>query len=168
MTEIKKISENIYEIPKEGKMNVPGRIYASEAILNEIKEDKTLEQVKNVAQLPGIINYSIALADCHRGYGFCIGGVAGFDLDKGVISPGGVGYDISCGVRLLRTNLTKKDILNNQKKIMQELDRKIPSGVGRGSPFNVAKKEFLKILEGGAKYLVEKGYGVKEDYLHCE
>lgn len=168
MTEIRKISENIYEIPTYGKMNVPGRVYASEKILNDIKEDETIEQVKNVAQLPGIINYSIALSDCHRGYGFSIGGVAGFDINKGVISPGGVGYDISCGVRLLRTNLTKKDILDNQKKIMNELDRKIPSGVGRGSPFNIPKKEFLKILEGGAKYLVEKGYGVKEDYLHCE
>ncbi len=166
--EIKKISENIYEIPKEGKMNVPGRIYASEEILKNIREDKTLEQVKNVAPLPGIIKYSIALADAHQGYGFPIGGVAGFDLDKGVISPGGVGYDISCGVRLLRTNLNKKDVLDNQKKIMQELGRKIPSGVGRGSPFNVSKKEFLKILEGGARYLVEKGYGIKEDYLHCE
>lgn len=168
MVEIKKISENIYEIPKQGKMLVPGRIYASENILNDIKKDETIEQVKNVAHLPGIIDYSIALADSHRGYGFCIGGVAAFDLDKGVISPGGVGYDISCGVRLLRTNLSKKDILDNQKMILHQLDRRIPSGVGRGSPFNLPKKEFFKVLEQGAKYLVEKGYGNKDDYLHCE
>ena len=90
-------------------MNVPVIIYASEKILEDIKNDKTLEQAKNVAHLPGIINASIALADAHQGYGFPIGGVAAFDLDSGIISPGGVGYDINCGVRLLKTNLTKKD-----------------------------------------------------------
>ena len=94
--EIKKIAENIYEIPKQGKMNVPGRIYASEKLISAIKEDETLEQVKNVACLPGILKASIALADSHRGYGFSIGGVAAFDLDEGIISPGGVGYDINC------------------------------------------------------------------------
>ncbi len=166
--EIKKISKDIYEIPKEGKMNAPGIIYASEKLIQAIKEDKTLEQVKNVACLPGILKASIALADAHQGYGFPIGGVAAFDLDKGVISPGGVGYDINCSVRLLKTNLTKKDILKNQKKIAEALYRKIPSGVGRGSRFNLTKKELNKLLEGGAKYIVEKGYGIKEDYLHTE
>ncbi len=165
---IKKISENIYEIPKQGKMNVPGRIYASEKILDAIKEDKTLEQVQNVAELPGILKASIALADAHQGYGFSIGGVAAFDLDKGIISPGGVGYDINCGVRLLKTNLTKKDILKNQKKVVEAIFRKVPSGVGRGSKFQMNKKELQKVLEGGAKYIVEKGYGVKDDYLHVE
>lgn len=165
---LKKISENVYEIPKEGKMLVPGIIYASEKLLESIKQDKTFEQVKNVAHLPGILKASIALTDAHQGYGFPIGGVAAFDLDKGVISPGGVGYDINCSVRLLKTNLMKKDILKKQKKILQGLDRKIPSGVGRGSKFQMTKKELNKILEGGAKYLVEKGYGNKEDYLHTE
>lgn len=94
---------------------MPGRVYASEKILDAIKQDKTLEQVKNVACLPGILNASIALADAHQGYGFSIGGVAAFDMGKGVISPGGVGYDINCSVRLLRTNLSKKDILENKK-----------------------------------------------------
>ena len=166
--EIKKISENIYEIQKEGKMNVPVRIYASEKILDNIKNDKTLEQAKNVAHLPGIINSSIALADAHQGYGFPIGGVAAFDLNSGVISPGGVGYDINCGVRLLKTNLTKKDILKKQLEVLEVLDRKIPSGVGRGSKFQMTKDELKKILQGGSKYLIEKGYGVKEDYLHTE
>lgn len=165
---IKKISENIYEIPKEGKMNVPGRLYVSEKILEVIKQDKTLEQVKNVACLPGIINSSIALADAHQGYGFSIGGVAAFDLDKGIISPGGVGYDINCSVRLLKTNLTKSEILKKQNEILDKLYNKIPSGVGRGSKFQVTYKEFDKILEEGAKYIVEKGYGIKEDYLHME
>src|SRR3990167_1403376 len=94
--EIKKVSEDNYEIPKEGMMNVPVKVYASEKILEDIKLDKTLEQAKNVARLPGILNYSIALADAHQGYGFPIGGVAAFDLNSGVISPGGVGYDINC------------------------------------------------------------------------
>ena len=165
---IKKISENIYEIPKEGKMLVPGIIYASEKLLESIKQDKSLEQVKNVAHLPGILKASIALADAHQGYGFPIGGVAAFDLDKGIISPGGVGYDINCSVRLLKTNLTKKDILKKQKIVVEQLYRKIPSGVGRGSKFQITKDEFKKILQGGAQYMVKKGYGIKEDYLHTE
>ncbi len=165
---IKKISENIYEIPKEGKMNVPGRIYVSDKIMEVVKQDKSLEQVKNVACLPGILKFSIALADIHQGYGFPIGGVAAFDLDKGIISPGGVGYDINCSVRLLRTNLTKKDILKKQGKIVEALYRKIPSGLGRGSKFQITRSELNKLLEGGAKYVVEKGYGLKEDYLHME
>jgi len=165
---LKKISENIYEIPKEGKMLVPGIIYASEKLLESIKQDKTFEQVKNVAHLPGILKASIALADAHQGYGFPIGGVAAFDLDKGIISPGGVGYDINCSVRLVKTNLTKKDILKKQKIVVEQLYRKIPSGVGRGSKFQITKDEFKKILEGGAQHMVKKGYGIKEDYLHTE
>ena len=96
MSELKKVSENLYEIEKQGKMNVPVLVCASEKLINGIKQDKTLEQAKNVATLPGIIKNSIVLPDAHQGYGFSIGGVAAFDLDKGVISPGGVGYDINC------------------------------------------------------------------------
>ena len=162
---LKKISKDIYEIPKSGKMLVPGRIFISEKMI--IEED-ALKQVANVAQLPGILKYSIGLTDMHVGYGFPIGGVAAFDLDKGVISPGGVGYDINCSVRLLKTNLTKKQIIKKQKEIIEALYRKIPSGVGRGSKFNITKQELKRILEGGARYMVEKGYGNKEDYLHME
>ncbi len=166
--ELNKISKNIYEIPKEGKMNVPARIFAGGIILSNIKKDKTLEQIKNVAMLPGILKYAIALPDAHQGYGFPIGGVAAFDMDKGIISPGGVGYDINCSVRLLKTNLTKKDVLKKQKEVVDFLYKKIPSGVGRGSNFNITKNELNKVLEGGARYIVEKGFGVKEDYLHME
>jgi tRNA-splicing ligase RtcB len=166
--ELKKISENTYEIPKEGGMRVPGIVYASEKILDAIKEDKTLEQVKNVAHLPGILKASIALSDAHQGYGFPIGGVAAFDLDKGIVSPGGVGYDINCSVRLLKTNLTKKDVVKKQKEVSEALYRKIPSGVGRGSKFQMNNEELKKILEGGVKYMIKKGYGLKEDYLHIE
>jgi tRNA-splicing ligase RtcB (3'-phosphate/5'-hydroxy nucleic acid ligase) len=168
MTELKKISENVYEIAQEKGMNVPARVFASESIIEQIKNDKTLEQIKNVAYLKGILNYAIALPDCHQGYGFCIGGVAAFDMDKGVISPGGVGYDINCSVRLLKTNLKKSDIVKKQDEVAEAVYKKIPSGVGRGSSFNISRKEFVKLLEGGAKYIVEKGFGVKEDYLHTE
>ncbi len=165
---LKKISKYEYEIPKQGEMKVPGKIYASEELLEHIQKDKTLEQVKNVACLPGILKASIAVADAHQGYGFPIGGIAAFDLDKGIISPGGVGYDINCSVRLLKTNLTKKDILGKQKQIVEALYRKIPSGVGRGSRFQITKKELEKVLKRGARYLIEKGYGIKEDYLYTE
>lgn len=168
MVKLIKKSENIYEIPKDDEMNVPGIVYASEKLIEKMKEDRTLQQVKNVACLPGIINYSIALSDAHEGYGFSIGGVAAFDLDKGVISPGGVGYDINCSVRLLKTNLEKKDIENNKKKILDVLYEKVPSGVGRGSSFNVDRKKFNEILKNGAQWMVEKGYGKKEDYLLTE
>lgn len=165
---INKISENIYEIPKEGKMNVPARIFASEKLLSKIKEDKTLEQVKNMAMLPKVEKYSIALADAHQGYGSCIGGVLASDAKNGIVSPGLIGFDINCGVRLLRTNLKKQDIEKRKKEILEALYRKIPSGVGRGSKFNMNKQELGRIMKGGAKYLVEKGFGVKEDYLFME
>src|SRR3989344_9252485 len=101
--ELKKVSNYEWEIPKTGNMKVPARIFASEKLLNDMKGDKTLEQIKNVATLPGIVKNAIALSDSHQGYGFPIGGVAAFDIDKGIISPGGVGSDINCGVRLLST-----------------------------------------------------------------
>ena len=160
-----KIEENVYELPKEKGMLVPGRIFISEKM---VMEEDALKQIVNMAQLPGILKYSIGLADMHVGYGFPIGGVAAFDLKKGVISPGGVGYDINCSVRLLKTNLKKADVVKKQKEIVEALYRKIPSGVGRGSGFQLSKQELAKILEGGAKHMVEKGYGFKEDYLHTE
>ena len=165
---LRKVKENIYEIKKEGKMNVPAIVYASEKLMENIKQDKTLEQIKNVAHLPGILKAAIAVPDAHQGYGFPIGGIAAFDLKKGVISPGGVGYDINCSVRLLRTNLKKQDIIKKQEEIAIALQRKIPSGVGRGSKFKITKEELNKVLEQGVPYIVSKGYGNKEDYLHME
>ncbi len=168
MTKIKKIKENVYEIKKENGMNVPGIVYASEKLMENIKLDKTLEQVKNVAMLPGILKASIAVCDAHQGYGFPIGGIAAFDLKKGVISPGGVGYDINCSVRLLKTNLKKQDILKRQEEVASALQRKIPSGVGRGSKFKITREELKEVLEQGVPYIISKGYGNKEDYLHME
>jgi len=166
--EIKKINDYEWEIPKTGKMNVPGVVYASEKLMKDIKKDKTIEQVSNVASLPGILNKSIALSDAHQGYGFSIGGVAAFDMDKGIISPGEVGYDINCSIRLLKTNLKKDEVIKKQKEITENLYKKIPSGVGRGSKFQITYKELDKLLEGGAEYIIEKGFGEKEDLFHIE
>jgi len=168
MPEIKKVSENIYQIEKTGKMKVPVVIYASEKLLADIKKDKCLEQMQNVAGLPGIVKHSIVLPDAHQGYGFSIGGVAGFDVDEGIISPGGVGYDISCSVRLLRTNLTAKDLKGKEKILSNSLFRTIPSGVGKGGKVEVGKEELKEILKKGAGWAVEKDYGSQKDIEHLE
>ncbi|MFC1710833.1 RtcB family protein [Nanoarchaeota archaeon] len=164
---LKKVSKNIYELPREGDMLVPGRIFVSEKLLKNV-DDNSLKQIRNVATLPGIQKFSLGMPDIHRGYGFTIGGVAAFDTKKGIISPGGVGYDINCGMRFLKTNLTKSQVLKKQKEIAQALYRKIPSGLGRGSKFQISKKEFANVLMNGAQYMVKKGYGTVQDYLHIE
>jgi len=170
MTQIqpKKISENIYEISKTGKMNVPVVIYASEKLLAMMKKDITLEQAQNVAMLPGIVGKSIVLPDAHQGYGFSIGGVAAFDLDKGIISPGGVGYDINCGVRLLVSNVKVSDFEKKKTEVLNQLFRDVPSGVGRGGALKLDKNTVKEILENGAEWAVKNGYGVKEDLEHTE
>jgi len=168
MIEVKEKSKNIYEIDKQEKMNVPAQVIVSKTMLEDVKKDKTLEQIKNVSTLKGVVEKVIALSDCHQGYGMPIGGVAAFDLNKGVISPGLIGYDVNCSIRLLKTNLTKKQILEKQKQISKVLYNKIPSGVGRGSPFIISYKELDNLLEQGARYIVEKGFGEKEDYLNTE
>lgn len=164
---IKKKSENVYEIPKEGKMLVHGIIFASENLIGNIGKDKTLEQIKNVAQLPGIIRASIAMPDAHQGYGFPIGGVAAFDLDSGIISPGGVGYDINCGVRLIATNLNKKDFMEKRKEVTHDIMRNIPSGVGIRGEFSFSEKELKEILEQGVKKLIGN-YALEEDLERIE
>ena len=121
MEKLKKIHDYLWEIPRQGKMRVPGRIYTSQTMLDDVFRDNAAEQVMNVACLPGIVGYSYAMPDIHWGYGFPIGGVAAFDLDEGVVSPGGVGYDINCGVRLLKTDLFRKDIEPHLKKITDTL-----------------------------------------------
>lgn len=150
-------------------MSVPGRIYASNKLMEKIREDKSLDQVANVACLPGIINYSLAMPDIHWGYGFPIGGVAAFDYDKGVISPGGVGYDINCGVRLIKTNLTAQEVQPKIKDIIRDLYNTIPSGVGSsGAIPKLSSQEERKLLVKGAQWAIEKGYGTAEDIEHTE
>ena len=165
---LKKISELEWEIPKEGKMLVPGRIFASEKLLEKIKRDKTLTQAMNMASLKGVLSPVVVCPDAHEGYGACIGGVSAMDLDKGVVSPGEIGYDVNCSVRLLKTNLNAKDLKGKEKEVLHSLFRMIPSGVGRGSKFNIPRKELDEVLIGGVQWAVKKGYGVKEDYEHTE
>ena len=163
MTEIKKIKENVWEILKEGNMLVPGRIFASDKLMENIKNDKTLEQVKNVSCLSGIKSHSFAMPDSHQGYGFSIGGVAAFDLNKGIISPGGVGYDINCGVRLLNTNIPKSEFLKIREQILNELYKNVPSGVGEGGELKLTDAEIDSVLEKGSNWCLENGYATKDD-----
>ncbi len=171
MISLEKISNYKYRIPKSYKpgMLVDGIIYANEELLSGIKKDKAPEQVANVAFLPGIVGNSLAMPDIHWGYGFCIGGVAATDPEAGgVISPGGVGYDINCGVRLLKTNLTLEDVKNKLSKIVNTLYQDTPSGIGSTGDIKVSYQEEKKILLNGAKWAVERGFGVKQDLEHCE
>src|ERR1043166_8747625 len=127
---INRLGEYLWEIPRTGGMRVPGRVYATEKLFSVLKEDNSLKQVMNVAHLPGIVGYSLAMPDIHWGYGFPIGGVAAMDVEQGVISPGGVGYDIDCGVRLVKTGLVFEEIKEKIPRIVEALFAAIPSGVG--------------------------------------
>jgi tRNA-splicing ligase RtcB (3'-phosphate/5'-hydroxy nucleic acid ligase) len=166
--ELKKINDYKWELPKHGKMLVPGVIFASEKLLEKMKGDKTLEQLQNVASLPGILTHAIACSDAHQGYGFSIGGVAAFDLEKGIISPGGVGYDINCGVRLMVTDLTYEEVAGKRKELLENLFKKIPSGVGKETTSKLTREELKEVLLKGAGWAVEKGFGTKEDLERTE
>jgi tRNA-splicing ligase RtcB len=160
---LNKIGDFLYEIPKTGKMRVPARIYASERMLKDILRDNALEQVANVAWLPGIVGYSYAMPDIHWGYGFPIGGVAAFDVEEGIVSPGGVGYDINCGVRLLKTDLMWQEIEPKIQRLVDTLFRKIPSGVGSTGQIKLNPSEEKKVLLQGAHWAVANGYGEQAD-----
>ena len=161
---LKKVDDFIFEIPKQGGMNVPGLIIASDELLNMEGTQEALKQVVNVAYLPGILNHSIAMPDIHWGYGFPIGGVAAFDMDEGVVSPGGVGYDINCGVRLVRSDLTYDDVKDSIQELVAALFASIPSGVGaKRKDMKLSKKELKKICEQGAKWAISKGMGERYD-----
>jgi tRNA-splicing ligase RtcB len=167
---LKKIDRFIWEIPKAYKlgMKVPGRIYADELLLEKMKMDLTIEQCANVAHLPGIYKWSITLPDGHEGYGFPIGGVAATDYEEGVISPGGVGYDINCGVRLLRTDLFEKDIHDKLQALLDALFTYVPSGLGSKGRIKVTQTELNKVLSEGVDWAIDKGYGWDEDAKNCE
>jgi tRNA-splicing ligase RtcB len=165
MSEIKleKIDDNRWLLPQTGLMRVPGIIYANESIHDLLKKDESVRQVANVAHLPGIVNYSLAMPDIHWGYGFPIGGVAAFDLDGGVVSPGGVGYDINCGCRLLATKLSQGDIRDKIRDLTTALYTRIPSGVGTTGYVKLSGKDSKKVLEEGAGWAVKAGFGSAED-----
>lgn len=166
---LNKIEDNIYELPMDYRpgMRVPGRIFVSEALLGMV-EPGTIDQVANVASLPGIVKYSMAMPDAHLGYGFPIGGVAAFREDGGIISPGGVGFDINCGVRLLRSNLEAKTVQPLVSVLVDALFEAVPSGVGATSRLHVSDKELTDSFIDGAKWAVGQGYGVEADLSHCE
>jgi tRNA-splicing ligase RtcB len=158
-----RIDDYRVRIPREGRMRVPGLVFASEPMLGDIRKDKSPEQVANVAHLPGIVAHSIAMPDIHWGYGFPIGGVAAFDPDDGVLSPGGVGYDINCGVRLLRSDLHRGDVCDRLAELSLTLHRAIPSGVGSQSHRRLTSSELDQVLLRGAEWAVRQGYGLGSD-----
>jgi len=161
-----RVSEFVWEIPRSGEMRVPGRIFASEELMETVLRDRATEQVANVAHLPGIVEASFAMPDIHWGYGFPIGGVAATTVADGVVSPGGVGFDICCGVRLLASRFTVEDFVAHRTEIMAELDRRIPRGAGKGA---IAPGHLVpEVLKRGAVAVVEHGYGWEEDLERCE
>ena len=167
---LERIDEYRYRIPRSYKsgMRTSGIIYTDEELLKSIRQDQAPEQVANVAFLPGIVGPSLAMPDIHWGYGFAIGGVAAFDMEKGIISPGGVGYDINCGVRVLRTNLKEEDIKGKVQDLGWALFREIPCGVGSEGRIRVSDSEWGEVLTKGTQWAVKKGYGISEDIEHTE
>ena len=165
MSEIKleRIDDNRWLLPQTGGMKVPGIIYANEKIRQLLKSDESTRQVANVAHLPGIVSYSLAMPDVHWGYGFPIGGVAAFDLEGGIVSPGGVGYDINCGCRLLATNLTLADMGDRLSNLTTALYQQIPSGVGSTGSVKLSGKDQKQVLEDGALWAVKAGFGKPQD-----
>ena len=167
---LKKVDDYRWEIPASYKpgMRVPGLVFADERMLRQIAEEQALEQVANVATLPGIVGYSLAMPDIHWGYGFPVGGVAAFRVDDGIISPGGIGYDINCGVRLVRTNLMESDVRTKLQPLVDALFVSVPSGVGSSGRIKVSMGEIDDVLKGGARWAVQKGYGWSDDLAVIE
>lgn len=158
-----------WRIPRTGSMRTDGLIYADSKIIQTVKGEESLRQVANVATLPGIVGPSLAMPDVHSGYGFPIGGVAAFDVESGVVSPGGVGYDINCGVRLLRSGLERKEVEKRLSELVDALFRNIPSGVGsRRKDLKLGRKEMDKLLCNGVRWAVEEGFGSAQDLTHIE
>ncbi len=165
---LRKIDEFRWEIPREGAMRVPGLIIASEKLISKIDSERVVEQVRNVATLPGIVGHSLAMPDAHWGYGACVGGVAAFDSDGGIVSPGIAGYDLSCGIRLLSTGLQAAQVKADLPRLMDALFAAVPSGVGIGGPLRVNAKEMRGVFRHGAKWAVSRGFGEAADLDACE
>ncbi|MFZ2447601.1 MAG: RtcB family protein [Syntrophobacteraceae bacterium] len=169
LTEMKRISETVWEIPqtfKEG-MRVPARLYGTEKIVREMDEG-VIDQVTNVATLPGIVNYALCMPDGHWGYGFPIGGVAAMDARSGVISPGGIGFDVNCGMRLVLTSLTFDEIKEHLRTLVDRLFQRVPAGVGSSGFVNISHDEFREMVQLGARWCLKKGYGWAEDLERTE
>lgn len=162
MTKLNKISDVVWEYPRQGKMRVPARIYGSKKIVDAIDEG-VYNQISNVSTLPGIVNHAMCMPDGHFGYGFPIGGVAAFDLKEGIISPGGIGFDINCGMRLVTTNLTAKDVKPKIRELVDLLFRLVPAGVGSSGFVKLDRPKFRTVTEEGALWAVKEGYGWEHD-----
>jgi len=165
---LEKAGEYKWLIPKTGSMRVPGLIFSDLELIKAVQKDQSITQVANVATLPGIVGHSLAMPDIHWGYGFPIGGVAAFNLDEGIVSPGGVGYDINCGCRLMTTQLRAEEIRPMIKELVSALFKNIPSGVGSTGPIHLSKNEESKVATKGASWAVKKGFGTAEDLERTE
>src|ERR1700730_1105674 len=166
---LERVNECCWRIPKSYKrgMRVDGLIFSDERLMEQIKKDQAPEQVANVAFLPGIQYASLAMPDIHWGYGFCIGGVCATDPDEGgVISPGGVGYDINCGVRLVRSNLFYQDVKAHVRPLVEELFRQVPTGVGKSGHYSFKDKELRQVMSEGPQFLVQRGLASQSDIEH--
>lgn len=169
MSELKRVRPGVWEVAPVGGMRVPARIFATEKLVEAIKKDQSVQQACNVAHLPGIVRASLVMPDVHEGYGFPIGGVAAFDLRDGVISPGGVGYDINCGVRLIRTDLSREELEPKLKQLVHQLQRDVPAGVGsEGAIFTLSDRDLDEVMVKGARWAVERGFGQEEDLAFTE
>jgi tRNA-splicing ligase RtcB len=166
----RKIGENQYQIDADSNlgMKVPVRIYADEPLMQKMLSDRTIMQARNVASIPGIVGHSVVLPDGHEGYGFPVGGVAAMDAEEGMISPGGVGYDINCGVRLLRSNLTETVVRSKLKELVTDLFSSIPSGVGSKGAVKLTHSELDEVLVKGVNWAIDHGYGSSDDSDVCE
>ena len=165
---MKQIDSVHFRIEATGDMRVPVEIYADKDMLHAMEADKAIKQASNVAMLPGIERASIMLPDAHQGYGFPIGGVAAFDYEDGLITPGGIGFDINCGVRLLRTPLNIKDFSTSLNQLHNRLYGEIPVGLGPKSRINLEKAQLNKVLEDGVSWTIRNGYGFDEDLEFIE
>jgi len=168
--DLKRLSPYLYEIPKAHRhdMRVPARFYADADLLEAALDDKSLDQLVNSATLPGIVAYALAMPDIHQGYGFPIGGVVATETPDGVISPGGVGYDINCGVRLLGTRLSHEDVAPYLDELATQLQRNCPHGVGRGGEFALSRKELEEVVRQGARWALKRGYATEMDLERTE
>src|SRR5579864_5920479 len=168
LSRLHKVSDSEWRLEPEGQMRVPAVLYADQGLIAGM-DDKVLEQIGNVACLPGIVDAAYTMPDAHWGYGFPIGGVAAFDPNEGgVVSAGGVGFDISCGVRTLLTGLRRSDLENCQESLAHSLSRSIPAGLGSTGKITLDEIEMDRMLAGGARWAVEQGYGRAEDLDHIE
>lgn len=168
---LKRIDEFRWRLPKsyQDGMNTDGMVFADDRVMELIDQDEAIKQVANVACLPGIVGSSLAMPDIHWGYGFPVGGVAAFDVNDGVISPGGIGYDINCGVRLMKTDLELEDVKSRVGDIVRAFFSYVPSGVGRGGAIQLsARKDMDDVLKNGAEWAVKKGCGISDDLAHTE